>query len=82
MIDSKRLKAAMVLTGIKQKDVQEKAGIPRSRFYKVLNNGQSYLTAEEIYSIAKMMSLNDIEIVNIFFADEVSNQDTIHNENE
>lgn len=70
-MNSNKLKARMVEKGINGQTLSAEIGISESAFYRKMN-GVSEFTLSEITSIAKVLEMDDMSMLAIFFADEVS----------
>ena len=68
MTNSKKLKGAIISSGLTQAEVADKMGISATAFsYKVTN--KSRFTAEEIVFLRKLLNLSRDEVDDIFFAE-------------
>lgn len=77
MVDQIKLKTALMLKRRTQKWLREYARVPRSRFFAVMAGKKSaYLTTTEVASIKEGLELNNDEFIEIFFAHEVSKNET------
>ncbi len=70
-METKLLKARMVLAGKKPADLCKAAGMGESTFYKKLR-GISDFTKPEIEAIAREIGLNRDDVMNIFFSELVA----------
>ena len=67
------LNAEIARKGLTKPQLAEKMGISKKRLYSRLS-GKTNFKQEEIQKISIILQLSDRDIINIFFADEVSNK--------
>ena len=65
------LRATMVLKNVKVSEICEELGISRSAWFRKLN-GSSQFTRDEISVISKVLYLDEAQLIQIFFASEVT----------
>ena len=65
------LRATMVLKNVKVSEICEELGISRSAWFRKLN-GSSDFTRDEISVISKVLYLDEAQLIQIFFASEVT----------
>lgn len=70
-MDSRKLKAKMVLTGMDVTKVCKATGMGKSAYHRKMN-GSSEFKQGEIAAIANLMELTDSEVMEIFFDKKVS----------
>lgn len=66
MVDTNKLKGAIVASGKTQQEVAEKIGINRSTFYRKMKDGGNF-SIGEVSKIAEVIPLTDAEAISIFF---------------
>lgn len=69
MINTNKLKAAIVEKGMTQVSVAKAIGMSNRAWFSRMQNGK--LDADEIYAIIKVVGIDNEDAVGIFFADEV-----------
>lgn len=77
MVDQIKLKTVLMQKRKTQKWLREFASVPRSRFFAVMAGKKgAYLTTTEVAAIKNGLELNNDEFIEIFFAHEVSKNET------
>jgi len=71
MVDTNKLKGAIVSNGKTQQEVAEKIGIDRSTFYRKMKSGGDFSVGEAA-KMAAVIPLDDAEAIAIFFSDKVA----------
>ena len=75
-MDGRLLKAKIIINGLQVDQFLEKVNhdekvLDRNKYYRVLR-GEDEFDRKEIQSIATALKLSDVEMLNIFFKEEVS----------
>lgn len=71
MIDTNKLKGAIVANEKSQQQVAEEIGIDKSTFYRKMKNGGDFSVGEAA-KMAQIIPLSDVEAIAIFFNDNVA----------
>lgn len=71
MVDTNKLKGAIVANGKDQKQIANKLGIDKSTFYRKMKEGGSFSVGEAA-KMAEIIPLSDAEAISIFFNGEVA----------
>lgn len=66
MVDTNKLKGAIVANGKDQKQIANKLGIDKSTFYRKMKEGGSFSVGEAA-KMAEIIPLSDAEAISIFF---------------
>lgn len=66
MIDTNKLKGAIVANGKDQKQIAEELGIDKSTFYRKMKEGGAF-SIGEASRMAEIIPLSDAEAIAIFF---------------
>ncbi len=71
MVDTNKLKGAIVANGKDQKQVAKEIGIDKSTFYRKMKEGGSFSVGEAA-KMAELIPLTDAEAIAIFFNGKVA----------
>lgn len=71
LIDTNKLKGAIVANGKNQKQIAEELGIDKSTFYRKMKEGGTF-SIGEVSQMAEIIPLSDTEAIGIFFNHEVA----------
>jgi len=72
MVDTNKLRGAIVANGKNQQQVAEEIGIDRSTFYRKMKSGGEF-SVGEASKMAEVIPLTDAEAIAIFFNGNVAN---------
>lgn len=68
MVDTKKLKAAIIERGCQIEDVAEAAGMVKSTLYRRISSGGGAFTLAEVEKIGRFLNLPAERLNDIFFA--------------
>ena len=74
MVDTNKLRGAIVAKGKDQQQVAKEIGIDRSTFYRKMKEGGAF-TIEEVSNMAKTIPLTNEEAIDIFLNNESQKRD-------
>lgn len=72
MVDTNKLKGAIVSNGKTQQIIAKEIGIDKSTFYRKMKNGGDF-SVGEASKMAEVIPLTDTQAISIFFNDTVAN---------
>lgn len=74
MVDTNKLRGAIVAKGKNQQQIAKEIGVDRSTFYRKMKEGGSF-TIEEVSKMARVIPLTNEEAIDIFLNKESHKRD-------